>query len=38
MINDCDNAVIKLYEVAYNRWINNRRYIDDISIIVVFLE
>ena len=36
--NDCDSAVLRLYEIAYNKWINNERYIDDISIIVVFLE
>lgn len=37
-LNDCDSSVVKLYEIAYNRWIKNNTYIYDISIIVVFLE
>ena len=35
---DCDGAVIKLYEVSHERWVQYDDYIDDISIIVVFLE
>ena len=35
---DCDGAVSKLYEISHERWIENDDYIDDISIIVVFLE
>lgn len=37
-LNDCDSAVVKLYEIAYNRWMHKHRYIKDISIIVVFIE
>ena len=35
---DCDGAVSKLYEISYDRWIHYDDYIDDISIIVVFLD
>ena len=35
---DCDGAVSKLYEVSHERWVQYDDYIDDISIIVVFLE
>jgi len=34
---DCDGAVSKLYEVSHERWVQYDDYIDDISIIVVFL-
>ena len=37
-VKDCDGAVSKLYEISHERWIENDDYIDDISIIVVFLE
>ena len=36
--NDCDGAVSKLYELSKERWIKFDDYIDDISIIVVFLD
>ena len=36
--NDCDGAVSKLYEISHERWVNYDDYIDDISIIVVFLD
>ena len=35
---DCDGAVSKLYEISHERWVQYDDYIDDISIIVVFLE
>ena len=35
---DCDGAVSKLYEVSHEKWVQYDDYIDDISIIVVFLE
>ena len=35
--NDCDGAVSELYEVSKERWVKFDDYIDDISIIVVFL-
>ena len=35
---DCDGAVSKLYEISYDRWIHYDDYIDDISIIVAFLD
>ena len=35
---DCDGAVSKLYEVSHERWVQYDDYIDDISIIVVFLD
>ena len=35
---DCDGAVSKLYEISKERWIKYDDYIDDISIIVVFLD
>ena len=35
---DCDGAVSKLYEVSHDRWVQYDDYIDDISIIVVFLD
>ena len=35
---DSNNAVIKLFQEARNKWIENQNYIDDISIIVLFLE
>ena len=35
--NDCDGAVSELYEVSKERWVKYDDYIDDISIIVVFL-
>ena len=35
--NDCDGAVSKLYEISRERWVKYDDYIDDISIIVVFL-
>ena len=35
---DCDGAVSKLYEISHERWVEYDDYIDDISIIVVFLE
>ena len=38
MQNDCDGAVSELYEVSHERWVQYDDYIDDISIIVVFLE
>ena len=34
---DCDGAVSKLYEISHERWVQYDDYIDDISIIVVFL-
>jgi len=34
---DSDSAVIKLYQIARNRWIENQNCIDDISIIILFL-
>ena len=37
-MNDCDGAVSKLYEIAKERWVKYDDYIDDISIIVVFLD
>ena len=37
-VKDCDGAVSKLYEMAHDRWVKYDEYIDDISIIVVFLE
>ena len=36
--NDCDGAVSKLYEISKERWIKYDDYIDDISIIVAFLD
>ena len=36
--NDCDGAVSKLYELSKERWIKYDDYIDDISIIVAFLD
>jgi len=35
--NDCDGAVSELYEISKERWVKYDDYIDDISIIVVFL-
>ena len=35
---DCDGAVSKLYEISHERWVQYDDYIDDISIIVVFLD
>ena len=35
--NDCDGAVSELYELSRERWIKFDDYIDDISIIVVFI-
>ena len=35
--NDCDGAVSELYEISRERWVKYDDYIDDISIIVVFL-
>ena len=37
-MNDCDGAVSKLYELSKERWIKYDDYIDDISIIVAFLD
>ena len=37
-VKDCDGAVSKLYEEAHDRWVKFDEYIDDISIIVVFLD
>ena len=37
-VKDCDGAVSKLYEISHERWVQYDDYIDDISIIVVFLE
>ena len=37
-VKDCDGAVSKLYEEAHARWVKYDEYIDDISIIVIFLE
>ena len=34
---DSDNAVIKLYQTARHKWIENQNCIDDISIIIIFL-
>ena len=34
---DSDNAVIKLFQIARNRWIETQNCIDDISIIILFL-
>ena len=34
---DCDGAVSKLYEISHERWVQYDDYIDDISIIVVFI-
>ena len=36
--NDCDNAIKELYETAFERWRNNNIFIDDISIILIYLE
>ena len=38
MNKDCDGAVSELYEVSHERWVQYDDYIDDISIIVVFLD
>ena len=35
---DSDSAVIKLFQIARNKWSDNNNYIDDISIIILFLE
>ena len=35
--NDCDGAVSELYELSRERWVKYDDYIDDISIIIVFL-
>ena len=35
--NDCDGAVSELYELSKERWMKYDDYIDDISVIVVFL-
>ena len=37
-VKDCDGAVSKLYEISHERWAQYDDYIDDISIIVVFLK
>ena len=34
---DSDSAVIKLFQIARNRWIETQNCIDDISIIILFL-
>ncbi len=36
--NDCDNAIKELYETAFERWRNNNIFVDDISIILIYLE
>lgn len=36
--NDCDNAIKELYETAFERWRNNNVFVDDISIILIYLE
>ena len=36
--NDCDGAVSELYEISRERWVKFDDYIDDISIIVVFID
>ena len=35
---DSDSGVIKLFQTARNKWIENQNCIDDISIIILFLE
>ena len=35
--NDCDGAESELYELSRERWVKYNDYIDDISIIIVFL-
>jgi serine/threonine protein phosphatase PrpC len=35
--NDCDGTVSELYELSRERWVKFDDYIDDISIIIVFL-
>ena len=35
---DSDSAVIKLFQIARNKWSDNNNYIDDISIIILFLD
>ncbi len=37
-MNDCDGAVSKLYEISRDRWTQYDEYIDDITIIVIFLD
>ena len=34
---DIDSAIVKLFQTARNRWIENQDCIDDISIIIIFL-
>ncbi len=33
---DSDSAVVQLFQLAKNRWIENQMYVDDISIIIIF--
>ena len=36
--NDCDKAIKELYETAFEKWRENNICVDDISIILIFLE